>query len=132
MSRAQGAGRAQGIGGVRGAGWLDSLPVIGWFVDPDWFEARWLWMLLAALPGTVYMVVFKPADQFGHDVGTNPWQANSLEWVATTSPPLAHGNFETIPTVYRGAYEYSSPAVEEDWLPQTTVLPPGVHEPGTH
>jgi cytochrome c oxidase subunit I len=46
----------------------------------------------------------------------NPWQANSLEWVAPSPPP--HGNFETIPTVYRGPYEYSVPGREKDWYPQ--------------
>jgi cytochrome c oxidase subunit I len=51
----------------------------------------------------------------------NPWHANTLEWVAPTPPP--HGNFETIPTVYRGPYEYSSPEVPEDYLPQDRALP---------
>ncbi len=51
----------------------------------------------------------------------NPWQANTLEWVAPT--PTPHGNFgPTLPTVYRGPYEYSSPEVEEDWLPQNRLL----------
>ena len=50
----------------------------------------------------------------------NPWQANTLEWVAPT--PTPHGNFETIPTVYRGPYEYSSPESEEDYLPQDRPL----------
>ncbi|HXH13218.1 MAG TPA: cbb3-type cytochrome c oxidase subunit I [Alphaproteobacteria bacterium] len=50
----------------------------------------------------------------------NPWQANTLEWVAPT--PAPHGNFDTIPTVYRGPYEYSSPEVQEDWLPQDRQL----------
>jgi cytochrome c oxidase subunit I len=54
----------------------------------------------------------------GPKAEANPWQANTLEWVAASSPPLRHGNFETIPTVYRGPYEYSSPEVEEDWYPQ--------------
>jgi cytochrome c oxidase subunit 1 len=56
----------------------------------------------------------------GRRAERNPWQANTLEWVAATPPP--HGNFETIPTVYRGPYEYSSPEVEEDYLPQDRVL----------
>ena len=47
----------------------------------------------------------------------NPWQVNTLEWEAPT--PVPHGNFEQIPTVYRGPYEYSVPGEEEDWLPQT-------------
>jgi len=46
----------------------------------------------------------------------NPWQANTLEWTAPSPPP--HGNFETVPVVYRGPYEYSHPSVTEDWLPQ--------------
>ncbi|HWP58814.1 MAG TPA: cbb3-type cytochrome c oxidase subunit I [Candidatus Acidoferrales bacterium] len=50
----------------------------------------------------------------------NPWQANTLEWTAPSPPP--HGNFATIPTVYRGPYEYSSPEVAEDWLPQDRPL----------
>ena len=43
----------------------------------------------------------------GPKAGDNPWHANSLEW-ATPSPP-PHYNFEVIPTVYHGAYEYSVP-----------------------
>src|SRR5512145_2006471 len=52
----------------------------------------------------------------GRQAERNPWQANTLEWVAPT--PTPHGNFETLPTVYRGPYEYSSPEVPEDYLPQ--------------
>ncbi|OGQ78893.1 MAG: cytochrome c oxidase subunit I [Deltaproteobacteria bacterium RIFCSPLOWO2_12_FULL_60_19] len=50
----------------------------------------------------------------------NPWQANTLEWTAASPPP--HGNFDAVPVVYRGAYEYSSPEVKEDWLPQDRQL----------
>ena len=53
----------------------------------------------------------------------NPWQANTLEWEAPTPPP--HGNFLEQPVVYRGPYEYSSPEVKEDWLPQNRKLGPG-------
>jgi len=52
----------------------------------------------------------------------NPWRANTLEWSAA-SPP-GHGNFATQPIVYRGPYEYSSPVVHEDWLPQDRRLEP--------
>jgi cytochrome c oxidase subunit 1 len=58
----------------------------------------------------------------GKKAERNPWQANTLEWTAPSPPP--HGNFETIPTVYRGPYEYSSPLVKEDWLPQDRRLGP--------
>ena len=48
----------------------------------------------------------------------NPWESNTLEWVAPTPPP--HGNFLTPPVVYGGPYEYAVPDREEDWLSQTT------------
>ena len=54
---------------------------------------------------------------WGKRVGRNPWKANSLEWDAP-SPP-GHGNFDCELTVYRGPYEYASPEVDEDYLPQT-------------
>ncbi len=56
----------------------------------------------------------KRADQ-------NPWQDNGLEW--TLPAPAPHGNWETVPTVYRGPYEFSSPLVQEDYLPQSRKLP---------
>jgi cytochrome c oxidase subunit 1 len=53
----------------------------------------------------------------GKKAESNPWHANSLEWSATSPPP--HLNWgEHVPTVYRGPYEYSSPEVAEDYLPQ--------------
>ncbi len=55
---------------------------------------------------------------FGPKCGRNPWEANTLEWAAPTPPP--HGNFDVPPVVYRGPYEYSSPAhPESDFWPQT-------------
>ena len=58
----------------------------------------------------------------GERVGRNPWGANGLEWFAP-SPP-GHGNFDVLPVVYRGPYEYSSPEVDDrDYLMQTDYLP---------
>jgi cytochrome c oxidase subunit 1 len=51
----------------------------------------------------------------------NPWKANTLEWTDAPSP-AGHGNFGAIPIVHRGPYEYSSPEVPEDWLPQSADL----------
>ena len=56
----------------------------------------------------------------GEKASDNPWEANTLEWSAPSPPP--HGNFVTTPQVYRGPYEYSSPEVQEDWLPQDRPL----------
>ena len=57
----------------------------------------------------------------GKKAPRNPWHANSLEWAAPSPPP--HGNFEAIPTVYRGPYEFSSPGSAEDYLPQDVPSP---------
>lgn len=54
----------------------------------------------------------------------NPWQATTVEWLAP-SPP-GHGNFATLPVVYRGPYEYSVPDRERDYLPQ--YVPDGARE----
>jgi len=53
----------------------------------------------------------------GTDPGDNPWEATTLEW-QLTSPPF-YANFHKIPTVYHGAYEYSVPGQDKDWLAQT-------------
>ncbi|HIN20167.1 MAG TPA: cytochrome C oxidase subunit I [Candidatus Marinimicrobia bacterium] len=52
----------------------------------------------------------------------NPWRATTIEWTDTTSPPMGHGNFEKVPTVYRGPYEYSVPGDSTDFTPQTSKL----------
>jgi cytochrome c oxidase subunit 1 len=59
----------------------------------------------------------------GEKAPQNPWHANTLEWEAPTPPP--HGNFDQIPTVYRGPYEYSVPGMTEDYLPQAKLVTPG-------
>jgi cytochrome c oxidase subunit I len=51
----------------------------------------------------------------------NPWNANTLEWTTPSPPP--HGNWPgPVPIVYRGPYEYSSPEVAEDFLPQSQLI----------
>jgi cytochrome c oxidase subunit 1 len=66
---------------------------------------------------------------FGPKAGRNPWLATTLEWETASPPP--HGNFEQTPVVYHGPYEYSSPLVEEDWLPQTRKLDAPGGNPGS-
>ncbi|MBV9495942.1 MAG: cbb3-type cytochrome c oxidase subunit I, partial [Acidobacteria bacterium] len=74
---------------------------------------------------------------FGKKADQNEWQATTLEWAATTSPPLGHGNFEVLPVVYRGPYEYSVPTSAVDFIPQhipddhetTAPLGGGLHSP---
>jgi cytochrome c oxidase subunit 1 len=52
----------------------------------------------------------------GEKAGKNPWNANTLEWAAPSPPP--HGNFDVLPEVYRGPYEYSVPGRAQDFWPQ--------------
>lgn len=51
----------------------------------------------------------------------NPWDATTLEWATPTPPP--HGNFATVPVVYRGPYEYSVPGHATDFFPQNEPEP---------
>jgi cytochrome c oxidase subunit 1 len=54
----------------------------------------------------------------GKPAGDNPWQATTLEWQTSKTPP-GHGNWgEELPTVYRWAYDYSVPGVKDDFIPQ--------------
>jgi len=55
------------------------------------------------------------------DAPANPWHSNTLEW--TVPSPPGHGNFPKTPRVYHGAYEYSVPGMEKDYLPQTEEAP---------
>ena len=79
--------------------------------------------LLLALSQIPFVVNLVWSLIAGRKAEKNPWQANTLEWSAASPPP--HGNFgAAIPAVYRGPYEYSSPEVEEDYLPQDRRLGP--------
>jgi cytochrome c oxidase subunit 1 len=64
----------------------------------------------------VFFVNFIWSLMKGKPAGNNPYNSNTLEWQAASPPP--HGNFSTMPTVYRGPYEYSTPGREEDFWPQ--------------
>ncbi len=75
---------------------------------------------LLALSQITFVINFFWSLFAGKKAERNPWQANTLEWTTLSPPP--HGNFEKIPVVYRGPYEYSSPEVKEDWLPQDLRL----------
>ncbi len=53
----------------------------------------------------------------GKKAGPNPWNATTLEWQTTHTPPR-HGNFDELPSVYRWAYDYGVPGAEKDFIPQ--------------
>jgi cytochrome c oxidase subunit 1 len=109
----------QGLAGVSrrlydgGAQYAHAKPVL----HTNVFMSVSAFLLLAAqVPFIInfFYSIFK-----GRRVGANHWDATTLEWGAATAPPLAHGNFATIPSVYRGPYEYSVPGYDAaDFLPQ--------------
>ena len=70
-------------------------------------------MLIFQLP---FLYNFFVSILRGKVADANPWQANTLEWAAPSPPP--HGNFATLPEVYRPPYEYSVPGRESDFWPQ--------------
>jgi cytochrome c oxidase subunit 1 len=54
----------------------------------------------------------------------NPWNSTTLEWIVPSPPP--HDNFAgKHPVVNHGAYEYSVPGAEKDFILQTD--PPSAH-----
>ncbi len=54
----------------------------------------------------------------GKKASDNPWEATTLEWTIPSPPP--HDNFEgRIPSVYRGAYEFSVPNAKRDFVMQS-------------
>ena len=65
----------------------------------------------------IFAINFLYSIRRGKKAEANPWRANSLEWTLPSPPP--HGNFQEMPVVYRGPYEYSVPGAERDFLPQT-------------
>jgi len=108
----------QGLAGVNrrlydgGMEYAHAQDVFGLNVGMSWAA----WGL--ALFQIFFIVNFFGSLKFGRTAGLNPWQATTLEWTATTTPPLAHGNFATPPTVYRDAYGYSIPGAEADFTAQ--------------
>jgi len=108
----------QGLAGVSrrlydgGLEYAHAQPVLHWNV----FMSISAWCLgLAQIPfiWNLFWSIKK-----GEKVGDNHWDATTLEWAATTAPPLAHGNFAEIPTVVRGPYDYSVPGAPRDFVPQ--------------
>jgi cytochrome c oxidase subunit 1 len=103
------------------------------FIKPmqGWNEIITYGAIVLGISQLVLVVNFFWSLFAGKVAGKNPWQANTLEWEAP-SPP-GHGNFPgPLPTVYRGPYEYSSPLVPEDYLPQARRLEPHTTASAAH
>jgi cytochrome c oxidase subunit 1 len=108
----------QGLAGVQrrlydgGASYSHAQPVLHW----NAFMSGSAWLL--GLSQIAFIVNLFWSMKKGEKVGSNPWDATTLEWAAAPSPPIAHGNFVEIPTVHRGPYDYSLPGASKDFTPQ--------------
>jgi cytochrome c oxidase subunit I len=69
----------------------------------------------------IFFINFWYSLFWGKKAPENPWEDNGLEW--STPSPAAHGNWDVLPTVYRGPYEYSVPGASQDYIPQNRKLP---------
>ncbi|MDH3404935.1 MAG: cbb3-type cytochrome c oxidase subunit I, partial [Acidobacteriota bacterium] len=108
----------QGLAGVSrrlwdgGQQYAHAQPVLHW----NKFMSYAAFLLLAAqIP---FIVNLFWSIRKGKRVGANPWQATTLEWAAAPSPPVGHGNFEVVPVVHNGPYEYSPADDPAGFLPQ--------------
>tara|TARA_B100000029_G_scaffold277524_1_gene271964 strand:+ start:6249 stop:8003 length:1755 start_codon:yes stop_codon:yes gene_type:complete len=77
------------------------------------------WLLAIAQIPFIINLIKTIIQKTPDDPDPNPWNATTVEWTDTTSPPLGHGNFEKAPKIYRGPYEYSVPGDSKDFTPQT-------------
>ncbi len=115
----------QGLAGVSrrlydgGAQYSHAAPVLHWNAFISWSA----YLLFATQ--LLFIVNFCMSIFVGKKVGSNPWQATTLDWVATTSPPKGHGNFEEVPVVTCGPYEYSAPGHEDGFMPQNAAAQEG-------
>ena len=111
----------QGLGGVSrrlsdgGASYAHAQEFLHWNVVMSY--SAWL-LAIAQIPFIYNLIKTLLADKDSNP-DPNPWNATTVEWTDTTSPPLGHGNFEKAPVVHRGPYEYSVPGESTDFTPQT-------------
>ncbi len=82
--------------------------------------------IVTAITQIIFVVNFVWSLFKGPRATANPWNATTLEWTIPSPPP--HDNFAgVLPTVYRGAYEFSVPGAPRDFMMQTE--PDEVEEP---
>jgi cytochrome c oxidase subunit 1 len=79
------------------------------------YSGQWWSVVLLGLVQLVFIANLVWTLARGRRVADNPWRATTLEWTTTSPPPE---NFETLPQVRRGPYDYSVPGAVEDFVAQ--------------
>ena len=111
----------QGLAGVSrrladgGASYAHAQEVLFW--NEIMSYSAWL-LAVAQIPFIINVIRTMMAKRAA-EPDPNPWNATTVEWTDTTSPPMGHGNFEKAPVIHRGPYEYSVPGESSDFTPQT-------------
>ncbi len=83
--------------------------------------------IVGAIAQVIFLVNFFYSIFKGQKSVKNPWKSNTLEWTTPVDP--GHGNWPgELPEVHRWPYDYSNPAYEEDFVPQTVPLKEGEEE----
>ena len=77
-------------------------------------------LFVAAAVQVVFLVNFIWSIFRGKPAEPNPWDGATLEW--TTSSPAPHLNWDELPVVHRGPYEYRVNGAADGYNPQTAPL----------
>ena len=110
---------------ARVPGAIDTLP--GSVMELNtWILAAAIGLGLAQIP---FIINIFWSIAHGEKVGTNPWEATTLDWHTPTPPP--HGNFPQAPVIVRGPYEYNAPGYEGSYAPQAE-FPAAAHGHDDH
>jgi cytochrome c oxidase subunit 1 len=78
---------------------------LGWVQGTNWFVSVAAFALGASMLLFAYNAL--RSAKIGKPAGPNPWGARTLEWMVSSPPP--YYNFEEIPIVLSGPYDYGKP-----------------------
>jgi cytochrome c oxidase subunit I len=96
---------------------LSGVPYLSGLIGVQYFISIAAFVTITAQ--FIFLANFVAGLWGGKKAGMNPWNATTLEWIIPSPPP--HDNFAgQIPTVYRGAYEFSVPGEAQDFMLQST------------
>jgi cytochrome c oxidase subunit 1 len=80
-------------------------------------------LFVAAAGQVVFLINFLWSLFKGRRVDENPWEGATLEW--TAGSPAGHLNWDELPVVHRGPYEYRVDGSEDGYWPQTAPVQAG-------